>query len=46
MTYDSFKAGKHYSLVQTSLGQEYKITLYSQTDKPLAHSHGVNCLAG
>lgn len=46
VTYSGFKAGKHYSLIQTSLGQEYEITLYSQTDKPLAHSHEINCLAG
>ena len=46
VTYQDFKAGKHYTLVESSLGQEYKVTLYNSADKPLAHSPDMNCMAG
>ncbi|BDM22298.1 DUF2057 domain-containing protein [Pseudomonas sp. LRP2-20] len=46
VTYKDFKAGKHYTLVESSLGQEYKVTLYNSADKPLAQSSDINCMAG
>ncbi|NIF24988.1 hypothetical protein F3J44_01200 [Pantoea sp. Tr-811] len=46
VTYKDFKVGKRYTLVESSLGQEYTLTLYNSADKPVAHSPDIDCLAG
>lgn len=46
VTYKDFKPGKRYTLVESSLGQQYMLTLYNSANKPLAHSADIDCMAG
>lgn len=44
--YKDFKPGKHYTLVESSLGQQYMLTLYNSANKPVAQTSDIDCMAG
>lgn len=46
VAYDTFKAGGHYTLVESSLGQTYTLTLYNKANKELAQTSETSCMAG
>ncbi|MFJ4345469.1 hypothetical protein [Pseudomonas sp. NPDC089401] len=46
VTYKDFKVGTRYTLVESSLGQAYTLTLYNSADKPIAHSSDTDCMPG
>ncbi|MNT78440.1 hypothetical protein D3C72_2176800 [compost metagenome] len=46
LDYDNFKQGGHYKLVESSLGQNYTVTLYSKSGKELAQTSSIDCLPG
>lgn len=46
LSYDNFKPGGNYSLVETSLGQDYTVTLYSHSGKELAQTSATECMPG
>nr|WP_201168502.1 hypothetical protein [Pseudomonas sp. S31] len=46
VTYNKFKAGGHYTLVESSLGQTYTITLYNLANKQLAQTSDTSCMTG
>lgn len=44
--FSQFKAGEHYKLVETSLGEEYRVNLEDSHGKQIGHSKDFTCLAG
>lgn len=44
--FDQFKAGEHYKLVESSLGDEYRIKLEDSQGKQIGHSKDFTCLPG
>jgi len=46
ISYSAFKAGEHYTLVESSLGQSVSAQLLDSHGKPLARSEDFNCMPG
>lgn len=46
ITFDQFKAGEHYKLVESSLGNEYRVKLEDAHGKQLGHSKDFSCMPG
>lgn len=44
--FGQFKAGGHYSLVESSLGQDYSVKLQDSKGKQIGHASAVTCLPG
>lgn len=44
--YDQFQAGEHYKLVESSLGEEYRVKLEDAKGKSLGHSVDFTCMPG
>jgi hypothetical protein len=44
--FDQFQAGEHYKLVESSLGEEYRVKLEDSHGKQLGHSQDFTCLPG
>lgn len=44
--FKQFKAGEHYKLVESSLGEEYRINLEDTQGKQLGRTRDFTCLAG
>ncbi|HEY0289391.1 MAG TPA: hypothetical protein VGC62_20690 [Pseudomonas sp.] len=46
ITFSSFKAGQHYTLIESSIGEEYRVKLEDAQGKQLGHSHDFTCMPG
>ncbi|MDP9530291.1 PA0061/PA0062 family lipoprotein [Pseudomonas protegens] len=46
LSYSGFKAGEHYKLVESSLGNEVSARLYDAQGKQLASTQDFNCMPG
>ncbi|ROL80148.1 hypothetical protein BLX41_08950 [Pseudomonas protegens] len=46
ISYSGFKAGEHYTLVESSLGTEVSVRLYDAKGKQVASTHGFACMPG
>lgn len=44
--FKQFKAGGHYTVVESSLGEEYSVKLQDSKGKTIGHASEVTCLAG
>jgi hypothetical protein len=44
--FDQFKAGEHYKLVESSLGEEYSVKLEDSHGHQLGHSKDFTCMPG
>lgn len=44
--FDQFKAGEHYKLVESSLGDEYRVKLEDSQGKQIGHSKDFTCMPG
>ncbi|MGI4838791.1 MAG: hypothetical protein ACRYF9_14335 [Janthinobacterium lividum] len=44
--FGQFKAGGHYSLVESSLGEDYTVKLEDSKGKQIGHASDVTCLPG
>lgn len=46
LKFDQFKAGEHYELVESSLGEEYSVKLEDSSGKQVGHSKDFTCMPG
>lgn len=46
VNFDQFKAGEHYTLVESSLGQEYRASLVDSHGKQVSKTQDFTCMAG
>lgn len=46
INYQQFKAGSHYKVVESSLGEDYSAVLEDSSGKELGHSHDFDCMPG
>lgn len=46
ISYSAFKAGEHYTLVESSLGSEVSARLYDAKGKQVASTHDFACMPG
>ncbi|WP_346830380.1 hypothetical protein ABDX87_25510 [Pseudomonas abietaniphila] len=44
--FDQFKAGEHYKLVESSLGEEYRVKLEDSSGHQIGHSKDFTCMPG
>lgn len=44
--FDPFKAGAHYTLVESSLGEEYRVKLEDSSGHQIGHSKDFTCMPG
>lgn len=46
ISFDQFKAGEHYKLVESSLGEEYSVKLEDSQGHQIGHSKDFTCMPG